>query len=651
MKNYYKLLIIFFLSSCIQDDEFSIPELVCNDPNLTQTKSVTEIFKASGSNAKKYNEEDILVGYVVSSDEGGNIYKNISLVDSEGKGFNVSVDRYDNYTAFEPGRKVYIKLNGLYTQVDFGALEIGELYNNTQIGRIPEILISDYLMRSCEVVDEENLVNKISSSDISDKYLHTLIELDGVQFKDNEVGGNYYSQNKDLGGATNRVIVDGLGYELIVRTSSYADFASSPVPTGNGKIRGVLTRFGDDYQLFLRTENDINMNSTRTSINRLGIGAMKSKSEGTIEDNYYIEGIVTMSPSGGNITQRNIIIQDETGGIVVRFDNNVSSGVKEGNKLKILVKNARMGSFANVTQVSDINYSGKIDGENIVTLIEENATLPTPIKLTLDELKTGNYESVLVEVEGVQFITNDVNQVIAGTRTITDCNDKFSVYTRTFASFANNKTPNGSGKITAIASSYYDEKQLLLRNTDVFSDMSGTRCAEPEPIFFEDFEGISNTGYDVYITLLNWYNISESNGTEKWEARDYSNNKYAQISAYNTNEASMIVWLITPEIDLDGSTNEVLTFLTKDAYNNGEALEVFISNNFTGNNLSAANWEKLDANLADGSSSGYASSFTDSGDIDLSGYSGKVRIGFKYSGGDPSKTTTYQVDDIKILGN
>ena len=396
MKNYYKLLIIFFLSSCVQDNEFSIPELVCNDPNLTQTKSVTDLFKASGSNAKKYNEEDILVGYVVSSDEGGNIYKNISMVDSEGKGFNVSVDRYDNYTAFEPGRKVYIKLKGLYTQVDFGALEIGELYNNTQIGRIPEILISEYLMRSCEVVNEETLVNKISISDISDEYLHTLIELDGVQFKDNEVGGNYYSQNKDLGGATNRVIVDGLGYELIVRTSSYADFASSPVPSGNGKIRGILTRFGNDYQLFLRTENDINMNSTRTSINRLGIGAMKSKSEGKIEDNYYIEGIVTMSPSGGNITQRNIIIQDETGGIVVRFDNNVSTGVKEGNKLKILVKNARMGSFANVTQVSDINYSGKIDGENIVTLIEENATLPTPLKLTLDELKNGNYESVLV---------------------------------------------------------------------------------------------------------------------------------------------------------------------------------------------------------------------------------------------------------------
>ncbi|MFL2999939.1 MAG: hypothetical protein ACJZZ9_05705 [Cytophagales bacterium] len=36
--------------------------------------------------------------------------------------------------------------------------------------------------------------------------------------------------------------------------------------------------------------------------------------------------------------------------------------------------------------------------------------------------------------------------------------------------------------------------------------------------------------------LDGWENISESNGTEKWEAREYSNNKYAQVSAYNTAE-------------------------------------------------------------------------------------------------------------------
>ena len=111
----------------------------------------------------------------------------------------------------------------------------------------------------------------------------------------------------------------------------------------------------------------------------------------------------------------------------------------------------------------------------------------------------------------------------------------------------------------------------------------------------------------------------------------------------------MTVWLITSEINLDNSTGEVLTFQTKDGYNNGDGLEVFITSNFSGS-ISSATWTKLDADLASGSSTGYASSFTDSGDIDLSSYNGKVRIAFKYSGGDPSLTTTYQVDEIKILG-
>ena len=651
MKNYWILLLIISLFSCVQDDEFSIPEITCDDPNLTATKSVDDITKVSGSSASKYLEDDVLVGYVVSSDEGGNIYKNISLVDDNGKGFNISLDRYDNYTSYEPGRKVYIKLNNLYTQVDFGALEIGDLYNNTQIGRIPEILIGDHLLRSCEVVDEESLVNKISLSDISDTYLHTLVEFDNVQFKDNEIGENYYSSSNDLGGATNRMIVDELGYEVIVRTSSYADFANFPVPSGRGKIRGILTRFNSDYQVFMRTENDILMNDQRTSINRLGIDALKSRSEGTINDNYFIEGVVTLAPGGGNITQRNIILQDETGGIVIRFDNSVENRIDEGNKLKIMIKDSKLGSFAGIKQISDLSFNGTVEGESIVEVVEENSSFPSPLKLTLSDLKNGDFESVLVEIEDIQFKTEDVNQSITGSRIVTDCNVKFTVYTRSSASFGNQKIPNGSGKIIGIASSYYNEKQLLLRNTDWINNFSGDRCKEPEPLFYENFENISNTGYDVYVNLTDWFNISQSGGKEKWEAREYSNNKYAQISAYNTDESTMIVWLITPEIDLNGSNNEVLTFETKDAYNNGEALEVFISNDFNGNNLASATWNKLNPMLATGSTSGYASSFTSSGDIDISSYSGKVRIGFKYSGGDPSKTTTYQIDEIKVLGN
>ena len=591
-----------------------------------------------------------MIGYVVSSDEGGNIYKNISFVDSNGKGFNMAVDKYDTYTYYEPGRKVYINLQNLYAQIDFGGLEIGELYNNTQIGRVPELLIEDYISRSCEVVDEETIVKKINLADISDDLLFSLIELENVQFKDSEIGENFYSSSNELGGATNRYIVDDKGYEIIVRTSSFADFANNPLPEGNGTIRGILTRYNDDFQLFMRSEDDVNMTSARSTVNIIGLDALKSRPEGEISENAYVEGVVTLSPKNGNITDRNIVMQDETGGIVVRFDENVGTQVSEGDVLRIALNGASIGAFADVKQLSEVSFNGEIGGERIVTKVSENADLPDPLKISLEDLKSGNYQSVLVEVENVQFVTDDVNKSLSGTKTITDCTTKFSVYTRSNATFSSSKVPEGSGKIVGIASNYYDEKQLILRNSDELSSMNKSRCSEPEPLFYENFEGISNTGNNVWINLNNWENISQSGGTKKWEAKDYNNNKYASVSAWKSGETTMTAWLVTPEIDLEGSTNEILTFQTKDAYNNGSGLEVLISSNFSGN-LASANWTKLDATLASGSSTGFASSFTDSGDIDLSSYSGKVRIAFKYSGGDPSLTTTYQVDEIKILGN
>jgi hypothetical protein len=42
-------------------------------------------------------------------------------------------------------------------------------------------------------------------------------------------------------------LIDKFGNQIF-RTSSYANFAQKMVPAG-GKVRGVLTKFGSDYQL------------------------------------------------------------------------------------------------------------------------------------------------------------------------------------------------------------------------------------------------------------------------------------------------------------------------------------------------------------------------------------------------------------------
>lgn len=167
-------------------------------------------------------------------------------------------------------------------------------------------------------------------------------------------------------------------------------------------------------------------------------------------------------------------------------------------------------------------------------------------------------------------------------------------------------------------------------------------------IFEEDFE---TSTAESPISINGWTRYEES-GTYTWVGKDYNSNKYAQMTAYGTGQTSNISWLITPEIDLSNISEATLNFMSKDGYNNGDPVEVFISTDFVGTgNPNAANWTNLNPTLATGSTGGYAASFTESGDVDLTSYCGNtVYIAYKYSGGDPSLTTTMQIDDIVITG-
>ena len=45
--------------------------------------------------------------------------------------------------------------------------------------------------------------------------------------------------------------------QLVVRTSTYADFAAVPLPTGRVNITGIFTRFRNTWQILIRQKSDI----------------------------------------------------------------------------------------------------------------------------------------------------------------------------------------------------------------------------------------------------------------------------------------------------------------------------------------------------------------------------------------------------------
>ena len=278
------LTILASLSSCINSDEYSAPDLSCSD--LTVTKQVKEITDLSDVTYKKYEAADVIEAYVTSSDEGGNFFKSISLVSTDGKiGFSVPVDAYNLYSKYEPGRKVFINMKDRYyvTDTDIKSTIIGSLYDNNtpsdlkddEVGRISGVDYQKIITPSCTKVNEDTFVNKITIAQAQDdSYLNKLIEFDNVQFKSESFGKKYYDASlNDLGGATNHNITDEFGNTIILRVSSFAVFASKLVPNKNGKIRGVLTKFCSrncDYQFMVRTENDIQLTNPLLSLDLSG---------------------------------------------------------------------------------------------------------------------------------------------------------------------------------------------------------------------------------------------------------------------------------------------------------------------------------------------------------------------------------------------
>ena len=150
-------------------------------------------------------------------------------------------------------------------------------------------------------------------------------------------------------------------------------------------------------------------------------------------------------------------------------------------------------------------------------------------------------------------------------------------------------------------------------------------------IFNQDWEGEMNGWTFVDVT-----------GEMTWSVASYQSNHYAYANGYNhgANED----WCISPAFNLDAYDNPTLSFRTATKFD-GNVLQVFFSNDYNGTNTATATWTALECELSTGNYT-----WVESGDIDLSGFSGSnCYIGFKYTC-EESQAAAWEVDDILLVG-
>lgn len=170
------------------------------------------------------------------------------------------------------------------------------------------------------------------------------------------------------------------------------------------------------------------------------------------------------------------------------------------------------------------------------------------------------------------------------------------------------------------------------------------RLPEFSQVYGQDFNGTDN----VVLNIEGWKNFAEV-GSVLWKTQVYSGNGYAEFSSYQSGEASNVGWLISPAITLEEDHNKVLRFQSSQAFvsSSANSLQVLISTDYDGENVTAATWTPIQANLPTVDSAYFE--FIDSGEISLENYTGNIYVAFKVSGGTGNTIDgSYQIDSFRV---
>ncbi|PZD78471.1 DUF5689 domain-containing protein [Mesonia sp. K7] len=393
------------------------------------------------------------------------------------------------------------------------------------------------------------------------------------------------------------------------------------------------------------------------------------------ETNDFMEGYVISSDEAGNFF-RELILQDKpenpTAGIkVMLFVNPLYTSYEVGRKIRINLNGFTVGTSNGVYSlgIPDGNFIDEAPAQfqNKIYRSAEVATI-VPLSLTIADF-SDDYENIMIQLENMQFTKADFNNNVTyagessdefdGERTIESCatgaTTTFS--TSTFADFASLPVAAGSGSITGILSRNFEDSKYVVSVNDLsYIEMEDERC-DPEVfacegtsggahiLFSDDFESYANfAGAEA----AGWINVNVANTSgEKWVLGNFNNNNYAQISGFNSGESVITTYLISPEIAMDATTEEELSFDLEVAYSTGVILKVLVTNDYTGDPTTTT-WNELDFAIPNEPSNGFGGFDNYTANIEC--IDGNLRVAFLYEGSDPSATTRYHIDNFEVNG-
>lgn len=276
--------IMLALACCLftgcMDDDWDTPstsalENAFGNQAITETNVVTisslksqynSVINASSNSYAEITDDIQIKGRVVGNDIQGNIYNEISIDDGTGA-ILICISQGGLFAYLPVGQEILVDLKGLYIGGYGKQAEIGTPYTNARgssyVSRMSRIVWNQHFKRlgspdASQVAPEVFDASKVKDANYLVENNGKLMTIKGVEFSDAD-GTNTFApeSGKDAANCVNRGLKGFSTSNLVVRTSTYADFAAKPLPKGKVNITGIFTRYNNIWQILIREESDV----------------------------------------------------------------------------------------------------------------------------------------------------------------------------------------------------------------------------------------------------------------------------------------------------------------------------------------------------------------------------------------------------------
>ena len=211
----------------------------------------------------QFTEPTQIKGVVTGNDVQGNIYNQIAIEDGTSS-MIICVAQGGMFGQLQVGREIIVELQDLYIGSYGQQPEIGTPYTNkngrTYVSRMPRSLWQSHFkmlgMKSASPTEFDKTM--LGNGDYMKENCGRLMTIKGVKFQGAN-GKKVFAadKDKDAANSVNRSLQGISSNQLVVRTSTYADFANKTLPQGEVDITGIFTRYNNTWQVLIREESDI----------------------------------------------------------------------------------------------------------------------------------------------------------------------------------------------------------------------------------------------------------------------------------------------------------------------------------------------------------------------------------------------------------